>query len=210
MRYIATVCVNYQGHETSFGNLMLEVFRIARRRASLIIREKLVQLASLCGKHTMNSNKTIRPGETLTVLPDQLDAGVYFVGQIRTPWTTRDVCPKRGDPSGPECRIELDPRWERALEGLAAHPRIEVLDWMHQARRDLLIQVPWVSGKPYGTFALRSPVRPNPIASSVVDLVSIARNIVTVRGLDCLDGTPLIDLKPLRDNLASANVKHAG
>ena len=81
---------------------------------------------------------------------------------------------------------------------------------MHQARRDLLIQVPWVSGKPYGTFALRSPVRPNPIASLVVDLVSIARNIVTVRGLDCLDGTPLIDLKPLRDNLASANVKHAG
>ena len=63
---------------------------------------------------------------------------------------------------------------ERALEGLGAYPRIEVLYWMHQARRNLLIQVPRVSGKPFGTFALRSPVRPNPIASSVVDLVSIA------------------------------------
>ncbi len=107
----------------------------------------------------MDSNKTIRPGEILAVLPDQLDAGVYFVGRIRTPWATRDICPRRGDPSGPECRIELDPRWERALEGLAAYPRIEVLYWMHQARRDLLIQVPRVSGKPRGTFALRSPVQ---------------------------------------------------
>jgi tRNA-Thr(GGU) m(6)t(6)A37 methyltransferase TsaA len=131
-------------------------------------------------------------------LPDQLDSGVYFVGQIRTPWATRDLCPRRGDPSGPECRIELDPRWERALEGLAAYPRIEVLYWMHQARRDLLIQVPRLTGRPLGTFALRSPSRPNPIASSVVALVSIARTIVTVRGLDCLDGTPLIDLKPAR------------
>jgi tRNA-Thr(GGU) m(6)t(6)A37 methyltransferase TsaA len=146
----------------------------------------------------MDSNKTIRPGEVLAVLPDQLDAGVYFVGRIRTPWATRDVCPRRGDPTGPECRIELDPQWEWGLEGLAAHPRIEVLYWMHQARRDLLIQVPRVSGKPSGTFALRSPVRPNPIASSVVDLVSIARCTVTVRGLDCLDGTPLVDLKPAR------------
>lgn len=157
----------------------------------------------------MDSNKTIRPGEILAVLPDQLDAGVCFVGQIRTPWATRDICPRRGDPSGPECRIELDLRWERALEGLGAYPRIEVLYWMHQARRDLLIQVPRVSGKPFGTFALRSPVRPNPIASSVVDLVSIAGNIVTVRGLDCLDGTPLIDLKPARDNPATVHVKRA-
>jgi tRNA-Thr(GGU) m(6)t(6)A37 methyltransferase TsaA len=157
----------------------------------------------------MDSNKTIRPGEILAALPDQLDAGVYFVGRIRTPWATRDIRPRRGDPSGPECQIELDLRWERALEGLGAYPRIEVLYWMHQARRDLLIQVPRVSGKPFGTFALRSPVRPNPIASSVVDLVSIAGNIVTVRGLDCLDGTPLIDLKPARDNPASVHVKRA-
>ncbi len=151
----------------------------------------------------MASNKTVRPGEVLAVLPDQLDAEVYFVGQIRTHWASRDVCPRRGDPSGPECQIELDPRWQRALEGLAAYPRIELLYWMHRARRDLLIQVPRVSGKPVGTFALRSPVRPNPIASSVVDLMSIPGNIVTVRGLDCMDGTPLIDLKPVRDNLAS-------
>jgi tRNA (adenine37-N6)-methyltransferase len=73
-----------------------------------------------------------------------------------------------------------------------------VLYWMNEARRDLLVQVPRLSGKASGTFALRSPVRPNPIASSVVELVSVEGNILRVRGLDCVDGTPLIDLKPVR------------
>jgi tRNA-Thr(GGU) m(6)t(6)A37 methyltransferase TsaA len=147
----------------------------------------------------MTSNETILPGEIAATLPDHTDAGVYFVGYIRTPWPTRALCPRRGDPQGPECRIEIDARWGRALEGLAACPRIQVLYWMHQARRDLAIQVPRSSGKPAGTFALRSPARPNPIASSVVELVLIEGTTVTVRGLDCVDGTPLIDLKPARN-----------
>jgi tRNA (adenine37-N6)-methyltransferase len=146
----------------------------------------------------MTSDETIRPGEIIGTLPDRVDAGIYFIGRIRTPWATRELCPRRGDPTGPRCRIELDPRWEKALDGLAGYQRIQVLYWMHLARRDLLIQVPRISGKPFGTFALRSPVRPNPIASSIVELVSIESNVLTVRGLDCLDGTPLIDLKPAR------------
>jgi tRNA (adenine37-N6)-methyltransferase len=124
----------------------------------------------------MELGETIRPGEIKTTLPDQSDAGIYFIG-----------------------RIELDRRWQAALEGIADHPRLQVLYWMHQARRDLLVQMPRRAGKRSGTFALRSPVRPNPIASSVVALVSVTDNVVIVRGLDCLDGTPLIDLKPARD-----------
>jgi tRNA (adenine37-N6)-methyltransferase len=147
----------------------------------------------------MTSVETIRPGEISVALPEQTDAGVYFVGRIRTPWPTRDMCPRRGDPNGPECRIEIEARWQAALEGLQDHNRVQVLYWMHESRRDLLVQVPRQSGRRSGTFALRSPVRPNPIASSVVQLVSVKDNIVTVRGLDCLDGTPLIDLKPVRD-----------
>jgi tRNA (adenine37-N6)-methyltransferase len=147
----------------------------------------------------MTSVETIRPGEISVALPEQTDAGVYFVGRIRTPWPTRDMCPRRGDPNGPECRIEIEARWQAALEGLQDHNRVQVLYWMHESRRDLLVQVPRQSGRRSGTFALRSPVRPNPIASSVVQLVSVKDNIVTVRGLDCLDGTPLIDLKPARD-----------
>ena len=69
---------------------------------------------------------------------------------------------------------------------------------MHRARRDLVLQTPFSSMHTTGTFALRSPVRPNPIASSIVEVVSVEGVILQVRGLDCLDGTPLIDLKPER------------
>lgn len=69
---------------------------------------------------------------------------------------------------------------------------------MHRARRDLVLRTPFSSMHTTGTFALRSPVRPNPIASSIVELVSIDGATLQVRGLDCLDGTPLIDLKPER------------
>ncbi len=138
----------------------------------------------------------IRTGEIAGSLPEATDAGIYFIGRIRTPWQTRADCPRRGSPDGPICRIEIDTRWADALLGLADHPRIQVLYWMHQARRDLLVQVPRHSGKIAGTFALRSPVRPNPIASSMVDLAGIEGTTVLVRGLDCLDGTPLVDLKP--------------
>ena len=67
---------------------------------------------------------------------------------------------------------------------------------MDQARRDLVVQAPRHHSEPRGTFALRSPVRPNPIAMSVVRLVRVEGTTLTVVGLDCLDGTPLIDIKP--------------
>ncbi len=73
-----------------------------------------------------------------------------------------------------------------------------MLYWLDKSRRDLLRQSPKSDGTTRGTFALRSPVRPNPIGTSLVSLVGIEGASVLVRGLDCLDGTPLIDLKPDR------------
>ncbi|MNT84644.1 S-adenosyl-L-methionine-binding protein [compost metagenome] len=61
-----------------------------------------------------------------------------------------------------------------------------------------MLQSPGNNGETHGTFALRSPVRPNPIGTSIVKLEAIEDNVLLVRGLDCLDGTPLIDLKPDR------------
>ena len=140
----------------------------------------------------------LRAGEVAVALPSQTDAGVYFIGTIHTPWSTRGECPKRGSPDGPICSIVVDERWRAALTDLAVHSRIQVLYWMHRARRDLVLQTPFRTGQTTGSFALRSPVRPNPIASSIVDLVAIEGTTLQVRGLDCLDGTPLIDLKPER------------
>ena len=67
---------------------------------------------------------------------------------------------------------------------------------MDQARRDLTLQVPRHYGAQRGTFALRSPARPNPIAMSVVKLLKLDGRQLLVQGLDCLDGTPLLDIKP--------------
>ena len=67
---------------------------------------------------------------------------------------------------------------------------------MNQARRDLIQQVPAHLGQPRGTFALRSPVRPNPIALAAVELLGIDGTTLKVRNVDCIDGTPLLDIKP--------------
>ncbi|MFO1118076.1 MAG: SAM-dependent methyltransferase [Beijerinckiaceae bacterium] len=139
----------------------------------------------------------IRPGEIACALPKTFDAGLYFIGRIRTPWATRSECPRRGDPeSGPLCRIEIEPRWQDAMQGLEGREKLQMLYFMHQARRDLVLQTPRGRENPLGTFALRSPVRPNPIASSIVRLVAWEAQALLVRGLDCLDGTPLVDIKP--------------
>jgi tRNA-Thr(GGU) m(6)t(6)A37 methyltransferase TsaA len=140
-------------------------------------------------------NSDIRPGEIAVELPEKFDAGLYFIGRIRTPWTRRDDCPKNARGSDAVCTIALDPRYAAALDGVAACSHLVVLYFMDRARRDLLVQVPR-RGERRGTFALRSPVRPNPIAMSVVRLVGIEGTSLKVVGLDCLDGTPLVDIKP--------------
>ena len=138
----------------------------------------------------------IRPGEVRVEAPEAADAALRFIGTIRTPWTERALCPRSGDPeNGPVCRVEVFEPWVAALAGIERHDRIELLYWMHQARRDLVLQSPR-SGSTTGTFALRSPVRPNPIATSLVRLVEVEGAALLVRGLDCLDGTPLLDIKP--------------
>ena len=73
-----------------------------------------------------------------------------------------------------------------------------MLYWLHESRRDLVRQSPANDGSTRGTFALRSPVRPNPIGTTLATLVERQGPTLLVQGLDCLDGTPLIDLKPDR------------
>jgi tRNA-Thr(GGU) m(6)t(6)A37 methyltransferase TsaA len=138
----------------------------------------------------------IRPGEVATELPPAYDAGVYFIGRIRTPWRRREECPKNARESQEACTIEIDPRFAQGLADIETCSHLLVLYWMDKSRRDLVLQVPRSYGRTRGTFALRSPARPNPIAASVVRLVGIDGRRLSVVGLDCLDGTPLVDLKP--------------
>jgi tRNA-Thr(GGU) m(6)t(6)A37 methyltransferase TsaA len=141
----------------------------------------------------------IRDGEIAVPLPGHFDASVYFIGRIRTPWKTRKQCPKNARAAretGAVCTIELDPRWAAGLKDIERCTHLVVLYWMDKARRDLAVQVPAHLGKGRGSFALRSPVRPNPIAMSVVKLMKVDGARLEVVAMDCLDGTPLIDIKP--------------
>jgi tRNA-Thr(GGU) m(6)t(6)A37 methyltransferase TsaA len=140
----------------------------------------------------------VRPSEIAVEPPPPTDAGLVFIGRIHTPWTSRLDTPRQGRMDGPVCRIEIFPIWAEALAGVEKYERLEVIYWLHLSRRDLVRQSPANDGVSRGTFSLRSPVRPNPLGTSIVKLVGIEGNFVLVQGLDCLDGTPLIDLKPDR------------
>jgi tRNA-Thr(GGU) m(6)t(6)A37 methyltransferase TsaA len=140
----------------------------------------------------------LREGEAAVEPPKAGDAGLVFIGRIRTPWTSREMTPRQGRHDGPVCQLEIFDPWVPALKGVDFYSKLEVVYWLHRSRRDLVLQSPKNDGATRGTFSLRSPVRPNPIGTAIVKLVGVEGNVVLVRGLDCLDETPLLDLKPDR------------
>jgi tRNA (adenine37-N6)-methyltransferase len=150
------------------------------------------------GEPSVVRENEIRAAEVAIDPPAPNDAGLVYIGRINTPWTSRRETPRQGRLDGPICRIEVFDPWVPALDGIERFERLEVLYWLHLSRRDLVRQSPADDGTTHGTFSLRTPVRPNPIGTSIVRLVSVEGPIVLVRGLDCFDGTPLLDLKPDR------------
>jgi len=96
-----------------------------------------------------------------------------------------------------ESRIHVKEEYEDALLGIEEHSHITVLMWFHESDRTIQRVHPMadMNNPLTGVFATRSPVRPNPIAVTVCKLISRNNNIITVKGLDGLDGTPIIDIK---------------
>ncbi len=144
----------------------------------------------------------IRPGEVALGFDpaERVSAGVVFIGRLRTPWGP-GTCPKNlraAREAGAAGRIEVDAPWRAGLEGLAPGMALVVLYWLGAGRRDLIVQAPRHRDSPTGVFALRSPVRPNPIGLAVVHCTGLdaAAGVVEVDALDAFDGTPLLDLKP--------------
>lgn len=104
-----------------------------------------------------------------------------------------------GGVKGEEARLELLPAYEPGLLGIESHGRIFVLYWMHEQkdRSTLHVHPKRDTSRPkVGVFASRSPVRPNPIGLSLVELVKREGRVLVVRGLDALEGTPILDIKP--------------
>jgi tRNA-Thr(GGU) m(6)t(6)A37 methyltransferase TsaA len=117
------------------------------------------------------------------------------IGTIRTPYKRLSDCPKTIHANPAVCSLVLDPEYADGLLGLEHESHVLVLYWLDQARRDWLRRPARADREELGVFALRTPNRPNPIAATVVPIVRVKGNHVEVRGLDCLDDTPLLDIK---------------
>ena len=153
----------------------------------------------------------LRTGERAVEALPSPNAGVVFIGRISTPWTDRLSCPRQGRLDGPVCRIEVFAPWAPdALDGIEGYERLEVLYWLHQSRRDIIRQSPADDGTARGVFSLCSLVRPNPIGTSIVQLIGHEESTLLVQGLDCLDETPLLDIRPDRSGFTPIALRQAG
>lgn len=145
----------------------------------------------------------MRGGETLLEVDPggQGDASVAFIGVVRSDWQKGD-CPRNirqsRERGGGNARIELKPGYGAALAGLKVGQALWVLTWMDRSRRDLALQSPAHADGPRGTFSLRSPARPNPVAMSAVRITAldVTTGVIGIDATDAFDGTPVIDLKP--------------
>ena len=121
---------------------------------------------------------------------------ITAIGTIATPYKSLAECPRNIDPQGPECELILKEELHEGLLGLTAGQRILILYWLEHTDRSITRQNSRRTGDLAGVFALRTPNRPNPIGAAVLTVEKINNSVITVRGLDCLDGTSLLDIKP--------------
>jgi formylmethanofuran dehydrogenase subunit E len=119
-----------------------------------------------------------------------------FIGKIHTPYQTRAEAPRQGRLTDITSTIEIFEEYAAGLEDIDESTHLYILYWLHLSERDTLTANPPGDGRTRGVFATRSPNRPNPIGLTAVELVGRDGRFLEVRALDCLDGTPLLDIKP--------------
>lgn len=164
---------------------------------------------------------TQREGElALEIDPAALpgDGRVVFIGHVASPWTRREDCPKNiraARETGRPATVIIDEPYRAGLRGLEGVSHVIVLTWLDRSPRNLIVQKPRHAPEAKGVFALRSPVRPNPVGLHVARLVSLDPDAgeLTLEAIDVLDGTPVIDLKPYFatvDSIPDATVKRSG
>lgn len=152
-----------------------------------------------------------RPGDTMLAFDPATasgDAHLVFIGRVRSAWSETSAAPKNpreARSARAPAMLEIDAAFRPGLQGLEGTSHIIVVAWLHKARRDAIVLHPAHVTAPRGVFALRSPVRPNPIGISVARVLSVdaSSGSITVEGIDFLDGTPLVDIKPYRPGIDS-------
>jgi tRNA-Thr(GGU) m(6)t(6)A37 methyltransferase TsaA len=124
---------------------------------------------------------------------------LFAIGTVESPLTDLAAAPKQGDEGAPDAWLRFEPRVAGGLEGIAAGDELLVLTWLDRAERDVLRVNP--RNDPargiQGVFSTRSPDRPNPIGLHRVTVLEVDGLRMRVRNLEALDGTPVVDVKPL-------------
>jgi tRNA-Thr(GGU) m(6)t(6)A37 methyltransferase TsaA len=123
------------------------------------------------------------------------------IGRVESSLVDRDSAPRQGDEGAPEAWLVFEPEVAEGLRDLAVGTEVLLLTWLDRARRDVLTVHPRgdLSRPETGVFSTRSPDRPNPLGLHRVGIVAIDGMRVRVRDLEALDGTPIVDVKPVLD-----------
>ena len=121
------------------------------------------------------------------------------IGWVESPLMDRDAAPRQGNEGAPDAWLVLDPEMRAGIRDLIVCSEMIVLTWLDRARRDVLAVHPRGdrSNPMQGVFSTRSPDRPNPIGLHTVQILAIEDTRIRVQNLEALDGTPIVDIKPL-------------
>lgn len=124
---------------------------------------------------------------------------LHPIGWVESPLLTLDEAPRQGDEGAPDAWLVCHPAMRAALDGLTIGSEVIVLTWLDRARRDVVLVRPRgdPTRPPLGVFSTRSPDRPNPIGLHTVTILAIEDTKIRVRNLEALNGTPIVDIKPL-------------
>ena len=118
------------------------------------------------------------------------------IGVVHNDYKNLTDIPRQGRMSEEISEIEIHPNFADGLLRIEQNKYLIVLYWAHLAKRDILKTLPPASKEIHGVFASRSPGRPNPLSLCIVELIERNRDILRVKGLDALDGSSVIDIKP--------------
>jgi putative methyltransferase, YaeB/AF_0241 family len=123
------------------------------------------------------------------------------IGMVNSPFKVKKESPHQGRFSDELSTITIFKEYQDALDGIENYPYLKVIYWMDRADSVSLRVVPYGRTEKRGVFSTRAPVRPNPLGLCMVKLVKIEGNVLTVRWLDALDGSPVLDIKPFVQEL---------
>ena len=129
----------------------------------------------------------------------KVDYTLHPIGSVESSILNREDAPSQGNEGAPDAWISVNKNVAEGLDGIKVGEQLIILTWFHQSKRDVLKLHPrWDKNNPLtGVFATRSPDRPNPIGLHQVNVLQIKDNRIKVASLEAIDGTPVIDIKPV-------------